>query len=201
MRINSIKLRQLIREAALGLSDGQMDRPQPAQVDQVVERLAQALPKSSASDKQNKLAERKIRNWMNGKLQPTPSAADCHAIAGALGVPMGEFARWTSQFRFARSADTKAKLVVDLIRGRDIDEADTLLRTSPKRAATMVRKVLLAAVADAEQANADVSRLVVSQATADDAVIIKRFQPKDRGRAHPIHKRTSHITVSVEEAR
>ncbi|XHC26559.1 50S ribosomal protein L22 [Phycisphaerales bacterium ac7] len=91
-------------------------------------------------------------------------------------------------------------LVVEMIRGRSFAEADALLQFSPKRAATMVRKVLNAAVADAEAANADVARLVVSEAKADGAVIIKRFQPKDRGRAHPIQKRTSHITVSVEEA-
>ena len=59
--------------------------------------------------------------------------------------------------------------------------------------------VVIAAIADAEVADADIGALVVAESRVDGAVHIKRFQPKDRGRAHPILKRTCHITVGVEE--
>jgi large subunit ribosomal protein L22 len=89
--------------------------------------------------------------------------------------------------------------VVDLVRGRGVDEASDLLRFSTKRAAVNVRKAIEAARADAEEAGADVSALVVAECRIDNAPHIKRFRPKDRGRAHPILKRTSHITVGLQE--
>ena len=121
-------------------------------------------------------------------------------MAGVLGVQAKDIARFTSIARFTRSSPRKARLMVDLIRGRQIDEAEALLEFSPRRAAVMVRKALSAARADAEAADASPDRLIVSEAFADGGPIIKRFQPKDRGRAHPIHKHTSHITIAVEEA-
>ena len=79
------------------------------------------------------------------------------------------------------------------------NNADTLLRFNPKRAAVMVRKTLRAAIADAEQNEVPIDRLYVSESRVDEGMIIKRFRPKDRGRAHPIQKKTSHIVVGVEE--
>jgi len=66
----------------------------------------------------------------------------------------------------------------------------------------MVRKTLDAAIANAEEITdgaVDVRRLIVTEARVDEGPTIKRWQPKDRGRAHPINKRTSHIHVSVDE--
>ena len=164
--------------------------------------LATALPRpEGAGPKHDVLAERKVRNWLEGRAHPKPKAADVAALAQALGVSVPSIARFTSVYRFARSSERKSGLMVDLIRGRSVDDAQHLLQFSPRRAAKMVSKALGAAVADAEAAQADTRRLFVSEATADGGVIIKRFQPKDRGRAHPIQKRTSHITVSVEERR
>lgn len=74
-----------------------------------------------------------------------------------------------------------------------------MLRFSTKRAAENFRKALLAAMADADQAGADQGNLFVSEIKVDNGMHIKRFRPKDRGLAHPILKRTSHITVSVQE--
>ncbi|MEM1331164.1 MAG: 50S ribosomal protein L22 [Planctomycetota bacterium] len=107
--------------------------------------------------------------------------------------------RFTSEVRNHRGSPTKARLVADLVRGKPVDEAMNLLTFSTKRAATNVKKALAAAIADAEQADADVTRLFVAESRVDEGMHIKRFQPKDRGRAHPILKRTSHITVGVEE--
>ena len=99
----------------------------------------------------------------------------------------------------ARISPTKARLVINLIRGLPVDQAMTVLRVSKKRAAVLIRQALSAAMANADRDEVDVRRLVVSDARVDGGQTIKRWQPKDRGRAHPIKKRTSHITVAVEE--
>ncbi|QDU71771.1 50S ribosomal protein L22 [Mucisphaera calidilacus] len=107
---------------------------------------------------------------------------------------------YTNIHRGARISPKKAKLVTDLIRGRHVDEALTILSMSTKRGAVMVKNALNAAIANADKAEADVRRLMVKVAKVDGGPTIKRFQPKDRGRAHPIMKRTSHITVTVDES-
>lgn len=99
----------------------------------------------------------------------------------------------------ARISMTKARPVINLIRGKKIDEAMTLLQLSKKRAAKYILESLRAAKANADQGEADVRRLVVVDARVDAGPTMKRFQPKDRGRAHRILKRTSHITVAVDE--
>ena len=98
----------------------------------------------------------------------------------------------------ARISPTKVKAVVDLIRGKSVEEALIQLDMNKRRAAYYVKQGLKAAVANADQAEQDVRRLVVTDARVDTGPTMKRFQPKDRGRAHPILKRTSHITVAVD---
>jgi large subunit ribosomal protein L22 len=100
--------------------------------------------------------------------------------------------------RFARIAPRKARLVADLIRGQRVDVALTALQFSKRRGAPLVASVLRSAIANAEEGNADPSRLVVSESRVDEGPTMKRFQPKDRGRSHPIMKRTSHIIVAVD---
>ncbi len=106
---------------------------------------------------------------------------------------------WTATHRYARIAERKARLLADLIRGRRCDEAVELLRYTHKRAAKMVDRVLKSAMANANEAEATMSKLYVSEARVDAGPLIKRWQPKDRGRAHPILKRTSHIIVGVDQ--
>lgn len=106
---------------------------------------------------------------------------------------------WTAKHRFARISARKARLVIDMIRGRYCDEASELLRYSPKRAAYFIGNVLKSAMASANENEAAMSRLVVQEARVDDGPMLKRFKAKDRGRAHPIMRRTSHIVVSVAE--
>lgn len=106
---------------------------------------------------------------------------------------------WTSKHRYARISPRKARLVTALIRGRHVNEAMDVLRFTNKRASGMVQKVLKAAMTDASEQDANADQLYVSEARVDGGPVIKRFQPKDRGRAHPILKRTSHIVVSVEQ--
>ncbi|MDX1681865.1 MAG: 50S ribosomal protein L22 [Phycisphaeraceae bacterium] len=101
--------------------------------------------------------------------------------------------------RGARISPTKVRPVIDLIRGKRVEEALAILQTSKRRAAVFVGRSLDAAISNADQAEADVRNLRVSKAYVDQGPTIKRWQPKDRGRAHPIHKRTCHITVEVSE--
>jgi len=106
---------------------------------------------------------------------------------------------WHAKHRYARISARKVRLVTDLIRGRDVQEALNVLKFTPNRAAVMVSKVLTSAIANANEDEADVDRLYVDRAYVNEGPTIKRWRPKDRGRAHPIMRRTSHITVVVEE--
>ena len=101
--------------------------------------------------------------------------------------------------RFARIAPRKARLIADMIRGMKIDEATTSLQFSKKRAAWYFKAVLHSAIANAEEKDADVHRLYVSESRVDEGPTVKRWQPKDRGRAHPILKRTSHLHIALDE--
>jgi len=106
---------------------------------------------------------------------------------------------WRCTHRYARISARKVRLMADLIRGREVQDAMNILRFTPNRAAGMVSKVLASAIANANEAEADVEQLYVQEARVDEGPTMKRFQPKDRGRAHSIRKRTSHIIVVVEE--
>ena len=106
---------------------------------------------------------------------------------------------WRSTHRFARGSARKVRLMVDLIRGREVQDALNILRFTPNLGAVQVRKVLTSAVANANEAEADVESLIVSKAFVDEGPVMKRFREKDRGRAHSILKRTSHITVVVDQ--
>lgn len=107
---------------------------------------------------------------------------------------------WQAKHRFARIAPRKAKLIADMIRGENAQRALNILKFTPNRAAGMIAKVLTSAVANANEAEADVDRLVVRDARVEEGPRLKRFQIKDRWKAYRILKRTSHIVVVVEEA-
>ena len=106
---------------------------------------------------------------------------------------------WHAKHRFARISPRKVRLMADLIRGRDVQDALNVLKFSPQRGAQIIAKVLNSAIANANENEADVDLLYVQDARVDSGPTIKRFRPKDRGRAHAILKRTSHITVVVEQ--
>ncbi len=109
-------------------------------------------------------------------------------------------ASFKASHRYARIAPRKARLIMDMVRGRDVDDAITMLRFAKQRASGMIEKVIRSAVANAnEQDVAPRNTLYVAKAWADPGPIIKRFQPKDRGKAYPIKKRTSHLVVELDE--
>jgi len=99
-----------------------------------------------------------------------------------------------------RISPRKVRVVVDLIRGKDVEDALAILRFLPKRASEVVGKVVKSAAANAEH-NLDLNRdrLYVSQAFVDVGPTLKRFHPRQRGQAFEIKKRSSHITVVVRE--
>jgi large subunit ribosomal protein L22 len=109
--------------------------------------------------------------------------------------------------RYVRVAPMKARRVVDLIRGLPANQALDVLSFAPQAASEPVYKVLASAVANARQqagaANArfDVADLVVAEAYVDEGPTLKRFRPRAQGRAYRIRKRTSHITVVLENRR
>jgi len=106
---------------------------------------------------------------------------------------------WSAIHRHARISARKARPVADLIRGRRASEAADILKYTNKRASYYLRKVLQSAVANADEQEADLDRLVVTEARVDEGPSLKRMQPKDRGRAFIILKRTSHIRVVVDQ--
>ncbi len=94
----------------------------------------------------------------------------------------------------------KARLVADLIRGKRVNEALNILETTPKKASRLIKKVLLSAVANAENNyGLDVDKLFVSGAYINEGPVLKRVWPRAWGRASRILRRMSHITIEVEE--
>jgi len=102
--------------------------------------------------------------------------------------------------RYAQVSAQKARLVVDLIRGKSVEDALGILEYTPKRGARLVAKTLRSAVANAEhEQRVDVDTLYVKYAFVDEGPTAKRFLPRAHGRATPLFKRTSHITVVIDE--
>ena len=101
--------------------------------------------------------------------------------------------------RFVRVSPMKARRVIDLVRGKDAEQALAILRFAPQDASEPVSKVLASAIANAQNnLGLDPRTLVVSEAYANEGPTMKRIQPRAQGRAYRIRKRTSHITVVVE---
>ncbi|HHV18265.1 MAG TPA: 50S ribosomal protein L22 [Thermoanaerobacterales bacterium] len=102
--------------------------------------------------------------------------------------------------RYVRIAPRKVRIVLDLIRGKQVAEALTILKFTPKAASNPLKKLLNSAAANAEN-NFDMNRdaLYISECYADQGPIIKRYRPRAQGRATSIHKKTSHITIILKE--
>ena len=163
------------------------------------EKLGEELERSGLTRRQAIAA---VKNWKRGLFKPAPTSKDIERLATALVTDANAISEWRSSYRYAPGSARKARLVTELINGRGVQEAIDILKFTDKRAAGMVDKVLKAAVADADEQQADVESLHVSSARVDDAGIwsgTKRWIPKDRGRAHPIRKKACYIHVSVAQ--
>ena len=103
-----------------------------------------------------------------------------------------------AQAKWVRMSARKARLVLDLVRGRTVPEARTVLAFTPRAAAREIDRVLASAVANAESAHGlDGDELVVLEAYADEGPTLKRWRARARGRVNRIRKRTCHITIVV----
>ncbi|NRA64420.1 MAG: 50S ribosomal protein L22 [Pseudobacteriovorax sp.] len=99
-----------------------------------------------------------------------------------------------------RMSARKARLVVDMVRGKPVSVALDTLKLTNKKAAPLVSKLIQSAMANAtSNASVDVDRLVVSEVFVDEGATLKRYLPRAQGRATPIRKRSAHITVKLAE--
>ncbi len=143
-----------------------------------------------------------IKNWKKRLYKPVPSRADVERLASGLGVEIGEISQWRASYCYAPTSARKARLVTGLIVGRKVQDALDVLKFEHKRAARMVEQVLKSAIANADELEADVESLFVSEARVDGAgrrIGTKTWIAKDRGRAHPIWKEASHIYITLSE--
>ena len=106
-----------------------------------------------------------------------------------------------AKVKYVRISSTKVKLVLDLIRGKGVNEAIAILKNTQKAASPVVEKLLDSAIANAEN-NQGMLRddLFVAETFADQGPTLKRFRPRAQGRASRIRKRTSHITIILDSA-
>ena len=102
--------------------------------------------------------------------------------------------------KYARISARKVKIVADLIRGKNVDEALAIVKFTPKASSEVIEKLLKSAIANAEH-NYDLesANLYVSEAYVNEGATLKRFRPRAKGMASPINKRTSHVVVVVSE--
>ena len=102
--------------------------------------------------------------------------------------------------KFVRVSDLKARVVLNQIKNKDVKTALSLLTYSPRAASDIIEKVLRSAIANAEHnLGMDLDDLFVEEAIANKGPVMKRIRPKAKGRAFPILKRTSHITIILNE--
>ncbi|BBX94567.1 50S ribosomal protein L22 [Mycolicibacterium boenickei] len=116
-----------------------------------------------------------------------------------MSTTVTEYPSAQAKARFVRVSASKARRVIDLVRGKSVEEALDILRWAPQGASEPVAKVIASAAANAQNNEGlDPTTLVVATITADEGPTAKRIRPRAQGRAFRIRKRTSHITVIVE---
>ncbi len=102
--------------------------------------------------------------------------------------------------RFIRMSPRKARIVANMIRGKDVDEAMAILRFQQRKAARVMRKLLVSAIANAHTNHQlDVDNLFVKRVLVDGGPILKRWMPRAMGRANRQNRRTTHVTIWVGE--
>ena len=105
-----------------------------------------------------------------------------------------------ASLKHARISARKVKIVIDLIRGKDVNEALAILKFTPKAASPLVEKLVKSAIANAENNhNMDASKLYIAEIYANQGATMKRIRAATQGRANRIRKRTSHVEVVLKE--
>ena len=109
--------------------------------------------------------------------------------------------KYTAKLRNIRIAPRKARLVADMVRGQKVSRAIDNLKVTNRKAAPLVSKLIQSAMANAtNKETVDIDRLVVAEIFVDEGATLKRFLPRAQGRATPLRKRSSHITVKLTES-
>ena len=104
-----------------------------------------------------------------------------------------------AKLRYLRVSPRKTRLVVDLVRGKGVAEAINILTFTRRAACEPVRKLIESAIANAEEADANIDELYVNRIFVDEGPTLRRFRPRAQGRATRINKRTSHATCELAE--
>jgi ribosomal protein L22 len=154
------------------------------------EPVAEQAEEPAAEEEEEKKSSRRRRSAdaapaASAKKTPAPRAADGTVVVRA-------------QAKYVRHAPRKARLVVDHIRGKSVEEARAILNHTPRAAAGDVLKLLNSAVANAENNHElDADDLVIRKVYVDEGPTLKRYRPRALGRATRIRKRTSHMTIQL----
>ena len=105
----------------------------------------------------------------------------------------------TAKLNYLRTAPRKVRMVADMLRGKDVEAAKVLLRFSLKKSTKPIEKLLNSAIANAKNDfELEAKNLKIAKITVDEGPKLKRWRPRSRGRAMPIQKKTSHITIVLE---
>lgn len=162
-------------------------------VSQLADKIAGATDKKAMATA--------IKNWETGLMKPIPTRDQITRMASALGVKYHDLAQWKASHRYAPMAPRKVRLVTDLIQGRNVQDALDVLKFANKRAAVYVDKVLRSAIANADEDEAKVDSLFITEARVDEGGVrmgTRRWRPKDRGRAVSFTRLASHIHIAVD---
>ncbi len=156
-----------------------------APVEAADEDPAEEKPAEEKPARRRGAAETTTGTRRDSEARPAPRAAD-----GTVEV--------RAKAKYVRIAPRKARLVMDHVRGKNVGDARALLKHTPRAAAGDIAKLLESAVANAENNfELDPDELKIARAFVDEGPTIKRFQPRALGRATPIKKRTSHMTITL----
>jgi ribosomal protein L22 len=174
-----------VEQTAESSAEGQSadaEEPSPAEAPVAEEPAAE---EEAAEEEKPARRRRSAETAASTKKAPAPRTADGIVVVRA-------------QAKYVRHAPRKARLVVDHIRGKSVDEARAILTHTPRAAAVDVLKLLESAVANAENNHElDADELVVRKVYVDEGPTLKRYRPRALGRATRIRKRTSHMTIQL----
>ncbi len=158
--------------------------------------MAADAPAAEEATDDEPAEEEKPARRRRGSAETTTSTETREAPRRADGTVMVR-----ARARYVRSAPRKARLVMQHIRGKNVAQAQAILQHTPRAASTDILKLLNSAIANAENNfELDPGDLRVQHAYVDEGPTIKRYRPRAQGRATPIHKRTSHMTIELTTA-
>jgi ribosomal protein L22 len=173
------------------------DSAQSTEGEEAVEELEGEAADETPADEEAAAEEKPKRGRRRSSETAAPAKAPVHKKSPAPRAADGTVVV-RAQAKYVRHAPRKARLVVDHIRGKSIDEARAILQHTPRAAAVDVLKLLESAVANAENNHELVAdELVIRKAYVDEGPTLKRYRPRALGRATRIRKRTSHMTIQL----